>query len=707
MSSTGAGATSRVGRNDPCPCGSGKKFKWCCQPIHGQIEKAFRLDADGQHEAALRTMDELVAAHPANPEAWGRRAQILYTNGRVDEAEAALQKALEINPNYPFGYLLRGMFRQQEREWAGALLLFRKAADLYDPEAKDVLAEVYSLIAETELKENRPIAARAALQMCLRLQPSEELNQNLEELFGAQSRLPESARRDYTFLSPPAAAPADRRAAWNRALSGAASGKLTDAARAFEQLVAENPEDAAAQYNLGLVRAWQGDNRAALEALENYVRLEPDESRAAAAWALAEVLRFGRGMEDLTDHIDYSATYQIRDPQRVSQLLQEWERDRRMIAVQASQQEGMITCIVLDRGGLVTAGASASVSAKLGAYLLIMGDLLRLWSSKEESLQRIRQELEQSAGPGLSDARLGRGPGHFGDVFAEAVVFPVGPTSEAEAGKQLRDSVQQYLEETWIHRPLRSLNNVAPIDAAGHPMLRKQLLGVVQFLQECSAGAAGAYDFDRLRRKLGLVSGAEPAQPGAEAAPLDIEAMNTAELATLQPETLSDEQLEQAYRTAQKLDAAELASHFARTLIGRPPSSDRPDRFPWYAYLVQRALEERDTQTALQYVDEGEKADCEHNEGRRRNEYELRRAQVLAKSGDGDQAQDVLERLLARVPNELRYYGTATESMLSMKRGAAALRFAEQGLAKARQTNNRDSEEYFLELVGAAKKLVG
>src|SRR5579871_373573 len=31
MSSTGAGATSRVGRNDPCPCGSGKKFKHCCQ----------------------------------------------------------------------------------------------------------------------------------------------------------------------------------------------------------------------------------------------------------------------------------------------------------------------------------------------------------------------------------------------------------------------------------------------------------------------------------------------------------------------------------------------------------------------------------------------------------------------------------------------------------------------------------------------------
>ena len=144
----------------PCPCGSGKKFKWCCQPISVEIGKAFRLDSDGQHDAALRIMDELTTVHAANPEVWGRKAQVLFQNGRLDEAENALQKALEINPHYPFGYLLRGMFRQQEGELAGALLLFRKAAELYDPEAKDILAEVYSLIADTELRLNRPVAAR-------------------------------------------------------------------------------------------------------------------------------------------------------------------------------------------------------------------------------------------------------------------------------------------------------------------------------------------------------------------------------------------------------------------------------------------------------------------------------------------------------------------------------------------------------------------
>ena len=169
----------------PCPCGSGKKFKWCCQPIHVSIDKAFRQDADGQHEAALRVMDEVVREHPSNPEAWGRQAQLLYQNDKVEEAEAALEKAFSVNPQYPFGFLLRGMFRHNESEFTGALLLFRKAAEVYDPEAKDVLAQVYSLIADCELKMNRPVAARAALQIALHCQPAnEQLLQNFEAAFG-------------------------------------------------------------------------------------------------------------------------------------------------------------------------------------------------------------------------------------------------------------------------------------------------------------------------------------------------------------------------------------------------------------------------------------------------------------------------------------------------------------------------------------------
>src|SRR5262245_59459097 len=56
----------------PCSCGSGKKFKWCCQPIYADINHALELDANGQHDAALKAMEQVTQQHPGNPEARGQ-----------------------------------------------------------------------------------------------------------------------------------------------------------------------------------------------------------------------------------------------------------------------------------------------------------------------------------------------------------------------------------------------------------------------------------------------------------------------------------------------------------------------------------------------------------------------------------------------------------------------------------------------------------
>jgi predicted Zn-dependent protease len=123
--------------------------------------------------------------------------------------------------------------------------------------------------------------------------------------------------------------------------------------------------------------------------------------------------------------------------------------------------------------------------------------------------------------------------------------------------------------------------------------------------------------------------------------------------------------------------------------------------------MIQMDLEERDFDAALGHVDEGEKDDCEHNEGRRRNEYELRRGQVQVKRGELDAAQDVFERLIARVPDQLKFRGSAAEAMLSARQPARAAKLAADGLTQARKQNDRDSEQYFLELSEAARKQGG
>ena len=185
---------------DNCPCGSGKKFKWCCAAYWDKIEQGLDLYQQGQVESALRVLDAACKEMPKQPQVWGYYAHVLFREGRMDDAEGAVAKAFEADPNFAMGHLLRGLFRQSEGEIIGALLLYRKAADAYPPEAHDQLAQVYEMIARNELMLGRPVAARAALERAVRYSPGDqEAREQYEGLFGDDARMPECARQRYAF----------------------------------------------------------------------------------------------------------------------------------------------------------------------------------------------------------------------------------------------------------------------------------------------------------------------------------------------------------------------------------------------------------------------------------------------------------------------------------------------------------------------------
>jgi uncharacterized protein YchJ len=41
-----------------CPCGSNKKFKWCCQKVEPHAERAQRLVENNQFDAAISVLTE-------------------------------------------------------------------------------------------------------------------------------------------------------------------------------------------------------------------------------------------------------------------------------------------------------------------------------------------------------------------------------------------------------------------------------------------------------------------------------------------------------------------------------------------------------------------------------------------------------------------------------------------------------------------------
>lgn len=687
-----------------CTCGSGKKFKWCCQPIYPGIQQALEQEAAGQHDAALRIMDQVTQDHAGNPEAWGQKARLLYANGKAEAAEAALDQAFAINPAYPFGLLLRAQMRHTEKEYLGALLLARRAIDAYDVQAKEAMAQLNYLVFDCEMRRNNPVAARAALEQVLAAQPtSEEIRQGIEKVFGPEGRLPLSARKKHDLRK---AIPA-RREAWNRALSSGVA-KLSHLAEKFEALTKEAPDDPPAWYNHGLTQAWLGQNQKAIEALERYAELETNEDAVAAAMTLSEVLRCAAGMEEQCDYHDHYATHQIRDPEPMNRLLQEWVQTHRLIPLQTDDESVFVGLVLeLSTMGLVTVGRPAAAAGRLAAYVLIAGATMRLSGPVKETFDRLREEVRQKLGLGLTELQARTTAIPFHEVVTEAVVFPIGQADREDAAERALEQVARYYEETWIHRPRKSLNNITPVDAASSPRLRKKVRGVIDFIEECARGTLVAeYKFDGLRRKLGLLGDAPATAPATApgAIPADVTAMGAAELSALPVASMSDEQLEQAYQTAHRLDAQELAEHFGRALVARPVQASRPDRYPYHLFLIQKAMRDGSFDAAFDLVNAGESADCEHNGGRRRNDFELLRARVHAKRGEKDQARDVFQSLIDRSPRNFEVRGHAAKAMLDLREPAAALKFAEEGVTAARQANNRDAEQMLLELTAAAKK---
>src|SRR4051812_1051825 len=88
----------------PCPCGSGQKFKWCCQKVEHQAERAQRLFESGQIEAAVQVLDEGLRKEPDNAWLLTRKALYQVRLGQADSAKASLRLVLKKNPKH-FGAL--------------------------------------------------------------------------------------------------------------------------------------------------------------------------------------------------------------------------------------------------------------------------------------------------------------------------------------------------------------------------------------------------------------------------------------------------------------------------------------------------------------------------------------------------------------------------------------------------------------------------
>ena len=160
-----ASAPPTAGRNDPCPCGSGKKFKQC----HG----AFAAPA---------------TAAPVNADALARAAVAAHRSGRIDEAERGYRAALAAVPDHPLAshYLGVALYQRNRLDEAVPLLQRSAAAAPQEPEFHNNLGLALAAA-------DRHDEAVSAYRRALEINPAHATAwNNLGLVLNAALRLPEA-----------------------------------------------------------------------------------------------------------------------------------------------------------------------------------------------------------------------------------------------------------------------------------------------------------------------------------------------------------------------------------------------------------------------------------------------------------------------------------------------------------------------------------
>jgi tetratricopeptide (TPR) repeat protein len=130
---------AKIGRNDPCPCGSGKKYKKCCLANDEAAARAAQPVAVAAHRPSLASyarerdeLDDLTETSNAVVD--------MVQAGNLDAAEQAAHDLLARFPDVHDGYDRLGMVyeargdrRQAADYYRKAINVIRNHPDAYDP----------------------------------------------------------------------------------------------------------------------------------------------------------------------------------------------------------------------------------------------------------------------------------------------------------------------------------------------------------------------------------------------------------------------------------------------------------------------------------------------------------------------------------------------------------------------------------------------
>src|SRR5437868_3273861 len=130
----------------PCPCGSGEKFKWCCQKVESYVEREQRMVENGQFESALKPLDEGLAKFPDNPWLLTQKALIQLHLKQTEPAKETLRTLVTKNPGHLGGTILMTRLAMETEGPHAGIAQFQQGLAAIAPQRRRLLTPLASFV---------------------------------------------------------------------------------------------------------------------------------------------------------------------------------------------------------------------------------------------------------------------------------------------------------------------------------------------------------------------------------------------------------------------------------------------------------------------------------------------------------------------------------------------------------------------------------
>jgi tetratricopeptide (TPR) repeat protein len=302
---------SKTGRNDPCPCGSGRKFKQCCggsnptvkgtrgappaERLQALVREARRLVQAGRHAEALVPLAQASQLLPDSAELLNDLGTTCLLAGRVPRAIECLQRSAALKPTLAATHYNLGLALTEARQLDAAIDAYRRATRL----APDLVA-AHARVADLSMRLGRQDDALAACEQAFAAAPSSPVGR----LYRAKAlMLRGRAAEAERILGELAQSDPTGEASLAHGVLLSEMGRFDEAAVSFERCLASAPGQSAAYHGLVSCRRMTETDRPIVDRILSQLQAPhvTDEHRMmlhfAAGKALDDLQDYARAME--------------------------------------------------------------------------------------------------------------------------------------------------------------------------------------------------------------------------------------------------------------------------------------------------------------------------------------------------------------------------------------------------------------------------